>query len=91
MANIDDLRLLDEAIRLAERRAVEGLAAHLREAIRDLPSESRLGLVFLRCSDQLDEAAAGQTPAPIMGVECVLERVLESLEDEVWLDEAGGC
>jgi hypothetical protein len=59
MANIDDLRRLDAEVRVAECLAIRGLAESVRMAIRELPSESRLGLLFLRHADGL-ELAAGE-------------------------------
>jgi hypothetical protein len=63
MTDLDQLRRLDMEIRVAECEAVERLAEHLYEAVRDLPSESRLALVFVQIADKLQGVARERTPS----------------------------
>ncbi len=48
MASIDELTRLDQEVDQAERRALRNLGEHLREAVRDLPSQSQLARIFVR-------------------------------------------
>lgn len=62
MANLEDIERLDLIIQETERRAVMNLAEHLRAAVRDLPSQSRLALSFVRHANTLDVWAGGSSP-----------------------------
>jgi hypothetical protein len=88
MADLDQLGRIDGEIRLAEYCAVRGLADHLREAIRHLPSESKLGLIFFRHANNLEACAEERTPS--LGADHYLgdiERELRNLDD----DQEGGA
>jgi hypothetical protein len=63
MADHDQLQRLDDEIRALEYHAVRMLAEHLREKIRYLPSESKLGLIFLQHANNLDACAEERTPS----------------------------
>jgi len=62
MATIDELERLDREIDDAERQALRNLAEHLRDAVRDMPSESRLALAFVRYAREFDMWAGGSSP-----------------------------
>jgi hypothetical protein len=79
MADLDQLQSLDREIRVAERQAVERLAAHLGEAIRDLPSESRLALVFVRRARDLQACASESTPS--LGADHYLREIGQEFQD----------
>lgn len=83
MANLDDIERLDREIRAAERNAMSNLAAHLREAVRDLPSQSRLALYFVQHAKTFDVLATGTDP-----IHCSMNlRLLERDVDELLGDE----
>ena len=84
MADLDQLQRQDAEIRHAECAAVRGVADHLREVVRDLPSESRLGLIFVRHADTLDVWATGREPA--ISTRVSLERMARELDE---LDDEG--
>jgi hypothetical protein len=63
MADLDELQQLDQEIREAEKAAIGNLAAHLREAVRDLPSASRMGLVFVQQAASIELLCGGTSPA----------------------------
>jgi hypothetical protein len=63
MANLVTLERRLAAIGLAEQRAVAGLADHLRQAVRDIPSESPLALMFVEHASTFDVWAGGRNPA----------------------------
>jgi hypothetical protein len=62
MASIEALERLDAEIRDAEADALRALADHLRWAGKDLPSDSRLPLVFLQRADRFDAFAGVRGP-----------------------------
>jgi hypothetical protein len=82
VATIGQLQRQDIEIRTAERRAVEGLAEHLRGAVHDLPDQSPLGPVFLREADLLERQAA-RKPTAGAGL------AFEGLARDIWL--GGAC
>ena len=88
MANLDELQRLDVEIRVAERRAVEGLAEHLRDAVRDLPSQSRLALVFVQQARNLDSCARESTPR--LGAKHYLREIEREARDLDNDDQDGG-
>jgi len=85
MASIDELRRLDAETRLAERSALVGIANDLREAVQDLPSESRLGLIFVRRADELEACAYERTPTS--GADWYLRGLRQDADDDA---EIGG-
>jgi hypothetical protein len=62
MADLDAIERLDREIQEAEAQAMHNLAAHLREAVRDLPSQSRLALAFVQHAKAFDILAGGTAP-----------------------------
>jgi hypothetical protein len=83
MADLDQLRALDAQIRYAEKRAVQRLAEHLRDAVRDLPSESRLALKFVRYADEFELWATGRDMAPSAWLTLhSLDKQLDELDDD---------
>ena len=62
MADLDAVERLDREIQEAEAQALHNLAAHLREAVRDLPSQSRLALAFVQHAKTFDVFAGGTAP-----------------------------
>lgn len=84
MADLDLLQRLDAEIRIAESSAIQGVAEHMRAAVRDLPSESRLGLIFVRHADALDCWAGGREPS--IPTRVSLERMAKELRE---LDDDG--
>ena len=67
MADLDELVRLDKEIRSAERDALLDLARYLREAVVQLPSQSKLGLIFVRRANKL--AARARDSTPILGAD----------------------
>jgi hypothetical protein len=83
MADLDELHRLDAQIRYAEKRAVQRLAEHLRDAVRDLPSESRLALMFAQHARNLEACARENTPSLGADFELnELEQEFRDLDDE---------
>ena len=85
MANIDELLRLDVEIRVAERNALVGVAEYLRDAVRALPSESKLGLIFVRRASQLEACARESTPT--LGADFYLRGLREDADG---LDDSDG-
>ncbi len=79
MADIDALQRRDIEIRHAEMRAVHALAAHLRDAVAELPSESRLALTFVQQANKLDGVARERTP--VLGAKFHLEQTEREIRD----------
>lgn len=77
MADIYELERIDAEIVQAERAALRGIAEQMRQAIRDLPSESKLGRVLLASSRDIDAFAGGSSPA-LWGAS-TLERFVQDL------------
>jgi hypothetical protein len=63
VADLDQIQELDEAIRYSEADALQALADHLRAAVKELPSESRLPLVFVQHADMCEHFADARRPA----------------------------
>lgn len=63
MATIDELERLDREIKEAEHEAIHNLAEYLRDAVRDLPSQSKLALAFVCYARTLDTYNSGGTTA----------------------------
>jgi hypothetical protein len=59
MATVDELTRLDREMVAAERQVLRALAEHLRQAVLELPSESRLARSFVRHAAKFDMAASG--------------------------------
>jgi hypothetical protein len=57
MATIEEIERYAADLRAAEVRAMRNLAAHLREAVLDLPVESRLAQAFVHRAKTFEEAA----------------------------------
>jgi hypothetical protein len=57
MFTVEQIELRAAEIRAAEARAMRNLAAHLREAVIDLPIESRLALAFVKRARTFEMAA----------------------------------
>jgi hypothetical protein len=57
MSTVEQIELRAAEIRAAEARAMRNLAAHLREAVIDLPIESRLALAFVKRARTFEMAA----------------------------------
>jgi hypothetical protein len=83
MANLEDIERLDLIIQETERRAVIKLAEHLRAAVRDLPSQSRLALSFVRHANKLECWTQGSSPG-IWGASSTasLVKEIESVLDD---------
>jgi hypothetical protein len=83
MADLEQLQRLDAQIRYAEKRAVQRLAEHLRDAVRDLPSESRLALIFVRKPDTFELwATGGDVSVSTWATLDQMERELKELDDQ---------
>jgi hypothetical protein len=78
MGNLITLERRLAAIRLAEQRAVAALAEHLRQAVRDIPSESPLALMFVEHASTFDVWATGWNPA--VWTDATLDRLEEDLK-----------
>jgi hypothetical protein len=92
MADLSALEAYDREIRAAECVAITSLAEHLRELIRELPSESRLPLVLLAHAKQMDSWAYGANEAACGGAMDMthwVDGTLEHLLDELREDEEG--
>jgi hypothetical protein len=63
MATVDQLEQLDREVEEAERRALRDLAAHLRAAVLDMPTESALARAFVRGARKFEMWAGGPSPA----------------------------
>jgi hypothetical protein len=63
---------------LVRRQAAIRLAEHLRQAVRDLPSESPLALIFVEHASTFDAWARGRNPAAWTDV--TLERLEQDLK-----------
>lgn len=57
MATIEEIERRDAEVRAAEIKALRNLAAHLREAVIDLPAESLLARAFVRRARTFEDAA----------------------------------
>jgi hypothetical protein len=81
MACIDELTRLDQEVDEAERRALRNLAEHLREAVRDLPSQSQLARSFARHAANFEKwgVLSNRGHGATMG-----KSELESLKREIW-------
>jgi len=77
MGTIDELTRLDCEIEEAERRAMRDLAEHLRGAVRDMPSESRLARSFVRHAAKLDRQAGASGSSAWRSIK------LESLRSDI--------
>jgi hypothetical protein len=55
MATIKELARLDREIAVAEHRALQNLANHLREAAIELPIQSRLALTFAQHAQEFEQ------------------------------------
>jgi hypothetical protein len=86
MADIQALELMDKEIQVAEAMAIRGVAAHMRAAVLDLPSESRLGLILVQHANKLDTWAQGSAPA--IWTNASLDRLHQDL-DGLHEDEGG--
>lgn len=64
MATVEEIERHDREIRMAEAKAVHGLVAYLREAVIDLPVDSRLARAFVVRARTL-EAATLQWDIPL--------------------------
>jgi hypothetical protein len=83
MADLKELQQRDAEIHFAEARAVHDFAEHLRDGVRDLPSESKLGLIFVRYADDFELWATGRNPWPSTALSLKkLERELSNLDDQ---------
>jgi hypothetical protein len=60
MATIEEIERHDALIRAAEAQALLNLAAHLREAVIDLPVDSPLARAFVRRARTFEVAAQGR-------------------------------
>jgi len=76
MATIEEIERHDALIRSSEVRALQNLAAHLREAVIDLPAESQLARAFVKraktfegCVRQRDVAQHGDGELWMLGRE----------------------
>lgn len=90
MASIDELERLDREIREADQRALQNLAEHLREAVRDMPSESKLALAFVRYARKFEMWANDGVHGDIWGMSSLhgLEREAgEIIDDDDLLDD----
>jgi hypothetical protein len=54
MATIEELKRLDMEIAEAEHRALRNLAEHLRQAVVELPIQSRLARTFAQHAQEFD-------------------------------------
>ena len=61
-ATIEELEHIDREIEDAERRALHNLAKHLRDAVLDLPLESKPGVCFREQATRFDLWAGGCDP-----------------------------
>ena len=86
MADLQALEQLDVTIRRAERSAIHGLIAYLRDAVRELPSEARLALVFAQQARQLEGVVGESTPS--LGTEFHLGQI-EKAACEFGVDDEG--
>jgi hypothetical protein len=78
MATITELERLDREVKDAEHRALANLAEHLRGAVRDMPSESKLARVFVRQAREFDYlATARHLSSTSASIE--LDRIAEEL------------
>jgi hypothetical protein len=57
MSTVEQIELRAAEIRAGEAQAMRNLAAHLREAVIDLPVESRLALAFVKRARTFETAA----------------------------------
>ena len=79
MATITELERLDREVKDAEHLALSNLAAHLREAVLDMPSESRLARVFVRQAKELDYRARARHLQPSTGASIELGSIVREL------------
>jgi hypothetical protein len=79
MATNDELARLDREIKDAEHAALSNLASHLREAVLNIPSESRLARVFVRQAKEFDNLARARHLAPGTSPSAELHRITEEL------------
>src|SRR5579859_7277281 len=66
MATIEEIERQDALIRSSEAAALRNLAAHLREAVIDLPVESQLARAFVKRAKTF-EGAAQERNIPLHG------------------------
>ena len=79
MATDSELERLDRNIKDAEHEALSNLAAHLREAVLNIPSESRLARVFVRQAKEFDNLARARCLASATSPSTELHRITEEL------------
>lgn len=62
-STLDGIERLEQELDSAEREALCNLAKHLREAVLELPSESRLARSFVRHASKFETWARGSAAA----------------------------
>lgn len=79
MASLIELERRSAEIRLAELDASTKLAEYLRGAVLDIPTESPMGLIFVRAAQQFELWGTGGDPTGSVRHE--LERLVGQVED----------